>query len=151
MRYAPRPTKLTDTTVRLRMMMLAGDCPVATITVAVAASIPPSRKNCQGWRNGSLSSVKISEFVVKARGHLGIFGAGRDAGKRRTPRPAHRQVGDGQEAGDTDHDRHRPDDATGSAIGRLAEHLVAAELRHVVLKNLLFGLAVLQHGVDFGA
>jgi hypothetical protein len=29
-------------------MMLAGDCPVATITVAVAASMPPSRKNCHG-------------------------------------------------------------------------------------------------------
>ncbi len=34
------------------MMMLAGDWPVATITVAVAASMPPSRKNCHGCRNG---------------------------------------------------------------------------------------------------
>jgi hypothetical protein len=32
----------------LRMTMFAGDCPVATITVAVAASMPPSKKNCQG-------------------------------------------------------------------------------------------------------
>src|SRR5829696_938568 len=136
MRYAPSPTKLTDTTVRLRMMMLAGDCPVATITVAVAASMPPSRKNCQGCRNGSefcavcafCGSVKIAEFVVKASGHLGIFDAGRHAGELRPPRPARRQVGHGQETGKANHDRHRPHDAAGAAVGRLAEDLVAAEL-----------------------
>ena len=50
-----------DTTVKLRMMMLAGACPVATITAAVAASIPPSRKNCQGWRNGSPFALRASE------------------------------------------------------------------------------------------
>src|SRR5688572_5165485 len=98
------------------MTMLAGVCPVATMTVAVAASIPPSRKNCQGWRNGSslgirlwsvpsapsATLVKISEFVVEARRHLGVFHAGGHSGQRWTARPAPGKVGDGHQAADAD-------------------------------------------------
>ena len=32
------------------------------------------------------------------------------------PRPAHREVGDGQEAADANHDRHRPHDAARTAV-----------------------------------
>ena len=49
-RYAPRPTKLAATMVSAEDMMLASDCPVATITTAVAPNMPHKRKNCQAGR-----------------------------------------------------------------------------------------------------
>ena len=69
--------------------MDAGDCPVATMTPAVAASMPASRKNCHGRSPGSspdvvnavvfdprdaLESIEVAELIVQSRSERSLVG-----------------------------------------------------------------------------
>ena len=68
--------------------MLAGDCPVATTTVAVAASIPPSRKNCHDQRppcprvvhnTATVDTISTLNFQLGAKIAPGTTGAAQSA------------------------------------------------------------------------
>src|SRR6476661_4652082 len=103
------PTVLTAITVRLRTMRLASGWPVATTTAAVAASMPPRRKNCHGRSPASGSaaadaagagrtaarpaSVEISELIVEPRLEFGVL-VDRRRGRRLAARPLARRDGD---------------------------------------------------------
>src|SRR5437660_11666818 len=76
--------------------------PRAMNVATVAHARPARTKNCQAWRPSSLlSSVEVSELIVEARAHGGVFGLclGGVFVLSSVPRPADRNEAHARHAG----------------------------------------------------